>query len=137
MRNHFDGERFRQLRKQRGLSVTDIADKIRVHKATIYRYEKEEIEPSARTVQVLANVLYTNTEYLMGNTENSDKDDKSELSMDGIMAIRMGIQAEEVSRIVHAFQILNESGRHEALKRIEELAELKAYTERERKEYGL
>ena len=54
------GEIIRQLRKRRGLKAEDLAEKLGVHRATIYRWENGEIEeipyqiliPIARALQV-------------------------------------------------------------------------------------
>ena len=60
------GTRIAQKRKERGLSVQDLANQIGVAKTTIYRYENGAIEkmPVERLIKI-ARVLGTSPQYLM------------------------------------------------------------------------
>lgn len=61
------GERIKQRRKELGLSVDDIAEKLGKNRATIYRYESNEIENMPLDViEPLARVLNVSPAYLMG-----------------------------------------------------------------------
>lgn len=61
------GERIRQRRKQLGLSVDFIASKLGKDRATIYRYESDEIESLPLPIlEPLAKLLGTTPMYLMG-----------------------------------------------------------------------
>jgi len=61
------GDRIRDRRKQLELSVEDLATKLEKNKATIYRYESDEIENLPITIlEPLAEVLKTTPAYLMG-----------------------------------------------------------------------
>lgn len=67
------GDRIKQRREDLGLSVEDVAQKLGKHRATIYRYESNEIENMpADVLEPLATVLKTTPAALMGweNTEN-------------------------------------------------------------------
>lgn len=61
------GERIKKRRVQLGLTVTEVADRLGVSIATMYRYEKGEIEklPSS-TLEPLARLLHTTPAWLMG-----------------------------------------------------------------------
>ncbi len=60
-------ERVKHLRKKCGLSVDDIAKSIGLSRATIYRYEKQNIKNIPATViEPLAKILRCSPEYLMG-----------------------------------------------------------------------
>ena len=61
------GERMKQRRKEWGISVEDVAAALGVSVATVYRYEKGDIEkvPGA-VLEPLARVLHTTPAYLMG-----------------------------------------------------------------------
>lgn len=61
------GERIKQRREELGLSVDEVAKKLGKHRATIYRYESNEIEkfPTA-ILEPIAAVLQTTPAYLMG-----------------------------------------------------------------------
>lgn len=61
------GERIKQRRKELGLSVDELADKLGKNRATIYRYESNEIEKLPTTVlDPLADVLGVSPGFLMG-----------------------------------------------------------------------
>lgn len=73
------GNRIRKRRKELGLSVDDVAIELGKNRATVYRYENNDIENMPVTVLgPLANVLQTTPEYLMGwedDPENYDEYD--------------------------------------------------------------
>lgn len=61
------GKRIKELRKKLGLSVDEIAEKLGKNRATIYRYESDEIENLPITIiEPLAEILGTTPSYLMG-----------------------------------------------------------------------
>ena len=65
------GERIRKRRIALGYSVAEIADKIGKNRATVYRYETEEIYDLPTSVlEPLANALQTTPAYLMGWEED-------------------------------------------------------------------
>lgn len=60
-------ERIRARRKELGLRADEVADKIGVSRATIYRYESNEIEKfPTSTLEPIAEALQTTPAYLMG-----------------------------------------------------------------------
>lgn len=59
------GEKIRTRRKQLGMSVDALAKKVGKNRATIYRYENDEIEMPASMLQPLANALDTSPDELM------------------------------------------------------------------------
>ena len=61
------GERIKKLRKEKGLSVDYIAEKLGKNRATVYRYESSEIENLPYPILVpLAEILGTTPMYLIG-----------------------------------------------------------------------
>ena len=67
------GERIKQRRKELGLSVDELADKLGKNRATIYRYESNEIEKLPTTVlEPLADALGVSPGFLMGWEKNGD-----------------------------------------------------------------
>lgn len=61
------GERIKQLRKKMGMSAETLADRCGVSPATIYRYEKGDIENMGTDkLTPIAAALYTTPAYLMG-----------------------------------------------------------------------
>lgn len=61
------GTRIKLRRKELGFTADEIADRLGKNRATIYRYESDEIENLPLTIlEPLAKVLETTPEYLMG-----------------------------------------------------------------------
>ena len=73
MINETVGERIRIRRKELEMSVDALAEKIGKNRATVYRYERGEIENvSIVTLQPLAKALRTTPAYLMGWEETPE-----------------------------------------------------------------
>lgn len=65
------GQRIKELRHKIGLSVEELAQKVGKNKATIYRYESNEIEDLPTGVLIpLAKALHTSPSYLIGWEDN-------------------------------------------------------------------
>ena len=61
------GSRIRNMRQAAGLSVDDLAAKIGKNRATVYRYESDDIENfPVSVIPALADALHTTPAYLMG-----------------------------------------------------------------------
>lgn len=70
------GQKIKELRKQLNMSVDELAIKLGKNRATIYRYERGDIENLPLDVlEPLANALETTPGYLMG-WENTQKENK-------------------------------------------------------------
>lgn len=73
MKNLSIGKRIQLLRMQKGMSVSEFARRIGKSRATVYRYESDEIEEMPYTVLVpIAKALDTTPTYLMGFEEEED-----------------------------------------------------------------
>lgn len=99
------GERIKKERERFSISQTELAQKIGVSKQTLYKYETNIITniPSD-TIERTANVLNCSPAYLMGWDD------------------------EEPSKIIQYYNQLNDIGKREAEKRVEELTYLPQYT---------
>lgn len=65
------GKRIKKRRKELGYTVEQVANKLGKNRATVYRYENDDIEKMPITVLgPLAEVLETSPAYLMGWTDN-------------------------------------------------------------------
>lgn len=68
------GKRIKDLRKSKKMSVDDLAKKIGKSRATVYRYENNEIEDVPYTVLIpIAKALDTTPAYLMGWEDEEDE----------------------------------------------------------------
>lgn len=78
------GRRIKERREELGLSVDELASRLGKNRATVYRYESNEIENlPAKLLGPLADILETTPAYLMGWTDdyyNYDLDPDSRLA---------------------------------------------------------
>lgn len=66
------GQRIKELRESKGISVIELANALNVSRATIYRYESNEIEKLPIIIlEPIAKVLNVSPAYLMGWEEDS------------------------------------------------------------------
>lgn len=106
------GERIRERRKELGLSVDDVASKLDKNRATIYRYESNDIENLPITVlEPLARVLNTTPTYLLG-----------------LETAKPTTLTQDEATLLESYNKLNSTGKDEAIKRVTELTYVKGYT---------
>ena len=104
------GERMQERRKELGISADALAEYLGVSRSTVFRYENGDIEkvPANRLTDI-AKFLKTSEAFLMGWE-------------DKIQSI------ENPPKIIQYYDQLNDIGKHEAEKRVEELTHLPKYT---------
>jgi transcriptional regulator with XRE-family HTH domain len=61
-------ERLKNLRKKKGFSQAQLAEKVEVHFTQVSRYERGETKPNAQAMTKMAKVLDTTVDYLMNGT---------------------------------------------------------------------
>ena len=72
MFNESVGARIKRLREEKKISASDLAAKIGVGRATVYRYENGEINKLSYTVLIpIAEALGTTPAYLLGAERNN------------------------------------------------------------------
>lgn len=81
------GERIKQRRIELGLSVDEVAEKLGKNRATVYRYESNDIENlPVGTLEPLATILETTPAQLMGwedsDNHNSETDNSYYINED-------------------------------------------------------
>ncbi|SHK39530.1 Transcriptional regulator, contains XRE-family HTH domain [Hathewaya proteolytica DSM 3090] len=107
------GERIKSLRISKGLTQDELANKIGVKKAAVYKYESGIIENIKRsTIQEMAKIFEVSPCYLLGW-----EDDSSQL---------FKLEYEEKA-LLENFRKLNNFGKNEAKKRVEELTYINKY----------
>lgn len=60
------GERLRQLREEAGLTQIQLAKMVNLSQQTIGHYEVNRSEPNIKTLELLAGILSTSVDYLLG-----------------------------------------------------------------------
>lgn len=93
------GTKIKFLRKQLGMSVDDLANKLGKNRATIYRYEKGDIGNLPLDVlEPLATALETTPAYLMGWEDDSNKDTATVGELLKMMRTQRNLSIEEYSK---------------------------------------
>ncbi len=116
------GERIKQRRQELGLSVDDLAERLSKNRATVYRYESNEIENFPTSIlEPLARVLRTSPSFLMGwdDLPSDNSCESFELCHDN----------EDVFQIVQKLLLLDESDLIRISERIDILLEDEKYKE--------
>ena len=120
------GERLKLRRKEIGFSAEKVADQLGVSPATIYRYEKGDIEKvPVDSLAELAKILQTTPAYLMGWESQADQAEINDL-----LAQIQASEEKEQSRIaemIQYFKKLNYEGKAKAIERVHELTEIPRY----------
>ncbi|MCX7772764.1 MAG: helix-turn-helix domain-containing protein [Clostridia bacterium] len=105
------GERIKARRQELGLSVDEVAKRLNKNRATIYRYESDEIENLSITIlEPIAKVLCTTPGYLMG-WEDAVKEDSESID---------SLKHEEIRSIARA----GEKMTHEQAMKLKQVAEV-------------
>lgn len=105
------GNRIKDARNLRNVTLDDIAKKVGVAKSTIQRYENGKINTiKIPVVESIALALNVNPSWIVGKSEE------------------MELPAQKIPKIIQYYDMLNDIGKHEAEKRVEELTHLTKYT---------
>ena len=107
------GERIKALRKEKGLSVDYIAEKLGKNRATIYRYESSEIENLPYPILVpLANILGTTPMFLMGCESETIKVTKEEKQL---LENYNKLDAEDKSKVIDYTKLLHNQDKYKII----------------------
>lgn len=88
------GQRIKEKRKVIGLTVDEVAKRLNKNRATVYRYESNDIENLPISIlEPLAEILQTTPAYLMGwEDSNCTSDSKMKSIMNRIQSRRLELQ---------------------------------------------
>lgn len=137
------GDNMRNIRKQKSMTLQQLADILGCSQQNISQYESGKRTPKLKTVQKIADALNVNVNDLLENPLDDSpvyKAYKNTNSLDSPLA-KDFINKKIVSQIddwqqidielVKAFKKLNEDGKTVAIERVEELTEIPRYTQKE------
>lgn len=111
MTNSEIGSRIKYARDLRNATLDDIAKKVGVTKSTVQRYENGKINTiKIPVVESIAVALNVNPSWIVGKSDS------------------MELPTQKVPKIIEYYELLNDTGKHEATKRVKELTELPQYT---------
>lgn len=118
------GERIKARRKELGLSVDALAELVGVNRATVYRYEGDEIKSmGTETLVPLAKALRTTPAWLMGWTDNDEPRSSGQpvplaqvapskgVRIPVFGTVRAGIPLDAITDILHYEEIPQEMAR--------------------------
>lgn len=64
------GERLRKARKEKKLTLTEVAEMLHTTHATISRYENQKINVDAETLAILCQLYNVSADYILGLPED-------------------------------------------------------------------
>lgn len=118
MTNTEIGNRIKYARNLRDATLDDIAQKIGVTKSTIQRYEAGKITTiKLPVVEAIALALNVNPSWVVGKSDD------------------MELPSQKVLKIMQYYDQLNDIGKHEATKRVEELTLIPRYVKEDTPDY--
>lgn len=62
------GQRLKEARKKKNLTLINVGIKLNTTHATISRYENEKLEPNLNTLKELCKIYNVSADYIIGNT---------------------------------------------------------------------
>lgn len=68
------GEKIKKLRKERNMSLEDLAKLLNVSSMTVSRYERDLIEPNLKTLKELSRIFNVSIDYLLDNNTEEFED---------------------------------------------------------------
>ena len=99
------GQRIKRLRNNLHLSPKDLADKIGKDRATVYRYERDDIKDLPSTIlEPLAIALNTTPGYIITG-ETKEKDNKTIIKVPVFAAVAAGIPISAIEEVVDTEEI--------------------------------
>ena len=63
------GQRLKELREEKGLTQTQLAEKLNIHSVTYLHYEKSQREPPLALLADIAAFYQVSVDYLLGLTD--------------------------------------------------------------------
>lgn len=150
------GERIKNIRKQKGISQKELGTRLGVSQQMIGQYETNTREPKIETLRKIANALevklsdFLEVGQIINQYNSIDETmDSLQKKEDGTLQRSIGITLspmleEKISiksdplekEILSYFDLLNLTGKQEAIKRVKELSELSIYNRRNKGTMG-
>lgn len=120
------GQRIKALRETAHLTQEQLGEKVGVTGVTIMRYEKGLRHPKLEMLGDISTVLGAPLDTLLG--PEYLKEGEFERILSSVSAERSAF-SDTLDRIEAALEKLNSDGRNKAVERVEELTEIRKYTE--------
>lgn len=124
-------DRIKEGLAMKEMKQSDLVELTGIGKSSISSYISGQYEPKQRNIYKIAKALGVNEAWLMGydtSKERSTDQMQKDLDMEYMNSLSEFNYSKELVKIHEFFSLLNEEGRKESIKRIEELTHLKKYT---------
>lgn len=120
--------RIAELRKEKGWSQEDLAQELHIHQTSVSQWEQERTNPSFDMLASLCWLFDVSIDYIMGRSQERGSSRYTNAQIDelGIMEAETLLRAEQ-EYLLQKYSSLNETGKGEARKRIDELTRLEEY----------
>ena len=111
--------RLKELREQRGISQTELANFLGVVRSTICQYEKGNRRPYINILGKLSDYFNVSVDYLLGREADSERDEKPQLHIpdkykDVLVAFEGGaddLTQEDVDKVIEYIELLRTKNR--------------------------
>lgn len=121
--------KIKKLRKEFKLSQKELADMVGVSQAAVYYWEQNERKPKVEQIIRLAEIFGVPLEYFNCYTTSVTGDPSGSYTETFVMDCNLKNLDADSQAILFDFNLLNELGKEEAKKRVQELTEIPRYTE--------
>lgn len=122
------GNRIRELRKERKLTMKQLGDALGLAESTISQYENEKRSPDVKTWAKMSEFFHVSTDYLLGYVSDPFFYLDNERILREINDRGDGSENDDIKyRLFSTFEQLNEVGQQKAIERLEELLEVAKY----------
>ncbi len=124
--------RIAELRKEKGWNQKDLADELNVHQTAVSQWETGKTNPDFELLNSICSIFDVSFGYLFGRSDIRGHFHltDAEIEVLGNMEAEELMQSEQ-QYLLLKYSVLNETGKNEARKRIDELTRLTEYTKSE------
>lgn len=129
------GNLLKQLREEKNVSMDKMIEDLKslysisIAKSTISKWENNKADPSMENAKVLCNYFNISLDYLLGLSKYKNKEEE-ELTAHKNKMLQFAKKHNKnffENQLLDSFNKLNDEGKNEAIKRVEELTELSKY----------
>lgn len=124
------GEKIRRVRKERGYTQKQLAEKCKMYESQIRKYELGKANPKLETIEKIAVALNVAISDLLDQSTLNITNDMIDLFSDGSEIHDLGTTSPENFQekcLLSTFRCLNESGQNKAIEQIEMITKIPEY----------
>lgn len=128
------GNLLKQLREEKNLSMDKMIEDLKklysisIAKSTISKWENNKADPSMENAKILCNYFNISLDYLLGLSKYKNKEEELEAHKSKLIEFAKNHNKNFYeNNLLNNFNQLNDEGKKEAIKRVNELTELSKY----------